>query len=179
MTGTGGNIISAEVLKGLLRGQLEHDARFHRDIQGLTLGPRLQHLALHFTKYVGRLAESGYGSGHSLPTATLVDCLIIGLSACNALQVDADGILAAGHRQAQEPFTPDRVALSLAIPVGRLAKACEALDHLENIDYASQMRQAIVDILNALLSRWPDTHVKSIATDISARWQEIASKQIA
>src|ERR1700733_1519685 len=97
MTGTDRNVISVEVLKGLIRGQVEHDARFHRDIQGLALGPRLQHLALHFAKYVGRLAESGYGTGHSSPTATLVDCLIIGLSACNALEIGADSILAAGH----------------------------------------------------------------------------------
>ena len=164
-------------IQKLLSGQIAHDARFHRDIQGLTLGPRLQHLTLHFAKYVGRLAESSDGAVQTTARRTLIDCLIIGFSACNALGIDASELLATARPTHHESLTASQLAILLAGPVGRLAKACEALDHLEDLAYASHMRRAIVDIVALLLPLW-SAH-GSLAKEVRDRWEAIESGQIA
>jgi hypothetical protein len=170
--------LESEDFQALLSGQLAHDSRCHRDIQGLALGPRLQHLALHFAKYVGRIAESGGASNQLIPLRTLIDCLIISLSACNALGIDSKVIFGTAKRPLHGPSNVSQLALELAAPVGRLAKVCEALDHLEELPYASQMRQAIAQIVGVLLVSWPVSHSTRICSDVRARWLEIESARI-
>ncbi|SRR5258708_2281980 len=170
--------LESEDFQSLLLGQLAHDSRYHRDIQGLALGPRLQHLALHFAKYVGRIAESGRTSIQPMPLPTLIDCLIISLSACNALGIDSRAIFGAANRPSHRPSNVSQLALELAVPVGRLAKVCEALDHLEELPYASQMRQTVAQIVRVLLVSWPELYTATICSDVRARWLEIESARI-
>jgi hypothetical protein len=122
-----------EELAALLLRQREHDADYHRDIQGLALAPRIQHLALHFAKYVGRLARlSDTPSTDAKVLRTLTDGLIVCWSACNALGIRSHELVGKpGISQASAARASD-VALDLAVPVGQIAKVCEAFDHLED-----------------------------------------------
>src|SRR5215831_9496716 len=50
------DMASATNFRRLLKKQATHDARYHREIERLARGPRLQHLAHHIAKYVGKVA---------------------------------------------------------------------------------------------------------------------------
>ncbi|TGV48456.1 hypothetical protein EN803_41820, partial [Mesorhizobium sp. M2D.F.Ca.ET.160.01.1.1] len=84
----------------------------------------MKHYALHFSKYVGRLAR---GDLEQKPLdATLVDALLVALSAANALN----------QRLHTEDFhidiRDDSTLEDLADAAGRFADACEKMDHLES-----------------------------------------------
>ena len=54
------NNCSAEtILFTLQLEQFEHDEKYHREIARLTTHHRLNHMALHFAKYTGQLADAG------------------------------------------------------------------------------------------------------------------------
>ncbi len=174
------NVASPANLVHLLGRQQAHDARYHREIERLTRGPRVQHLALHITKYVGRVAASAGVPAKDL-IQTLADCAIICLSACDALGL-LSGEIAACLRKGRasaafpgiENLPIQTLALCLAIPAGALAKACEALDHLERIDYATELREAILSLLAVLLrfceEQGIDLHAAIVARCASAAW---------
>src|SRR5258708_12904240 len=108
--------LESEDFQSLLLGQLAHDSRYHRDIQGLALGPRLQHLALHFAKYVGRIAESGRTSIQPMPLPTLIDSLIISLSPWNALGIGSRPLFRALNRPSPRPSNLSHPPPAVAVP---------------------------------------------------------------
>jgi hypothetical protein len=66
--------------------QHSHDMRNHFDIISLHKTDRLKHYGLHFAKYVGRLARE---AAEAKPVErTLVDALLVSLSAANTLHQD-------------------------------------------------------------------------------------------
>src|SRR2546423_6600598 len=80
------NFISPAELARLQCEQHSHDMRNHFDIISLHKTERLKHYGLHFAKYVGRLARE---SAEMKPVErTLVDTLLVGLSAANTLHQD-------------------------------------------------------------------------------------------
>jgi hypothetical protein len=172
-------LMHPECLEALMRRQLSHDAQYHREIERLARGPRMQHLALHVAKYVGRIVSSSGRMPKDI-AQTLADCGIICLSACNALGL-LPAEVAAGlaiHRaptegnqnQLNRPL--EALALRLAAPAGALAKACEALDHLEQIDYATELREATIAVF-AVLIRFCEEHGIDLHAAILARWAKI------
>ena len=142
--------------------QLKHDQKYHRDICILPIHQRINHMALHFSKYSGRIAEY-YGSNDARPlNSTIIDTFIISLVSANIMN-----ILLADHI----PFANDNELNSLkelgsslvdntdydyrdrswllkaiAIPSGRLAKACESLDHIDTYSYREQMVKCTAEI---------------------------------
>src|SRR5258708_8222142 len=82
----GTTMLSSRDLGTLQREQHAHDMRNHFDIVSLHKTDRMKHYGLHFAKYVGRLARE---SGETKPVErTLVDTLLVSLSAANTLHQD-------------------------------------------------------------------------------------------
>ena len=122
--------------------QFEHDEKYHREISRLPIQDRLRHMAMHFAKYAGRLHED-----QAVPQFERIatDTLIIAISCANILNVDlAAKSLAVGCADASQAAFTKR----LAIAAGRMAAACERLDHLEDYPF----RQAMVDETLAILA---------------------------
>ncbi len=67
--------------------QLKHDQRYHQDFCGLPICQRMKHMALHFSKYSGRVAEL-HGDNDTRPLhTTITDTFIICLVTANILNV--------------------------------------------------------------------------------------------
>src|ERR1700691_3026520 len=118
-------MLSSNDLGRLQREQHAHDMRNHFDIISLHKTDRLKHYGLHFAKYVGRLARE---SAEAKPVErTLVDMLLVSLSAANTLHQDLsreDCLLS----RSSDQIDPWR---SFADAAGRFADACEKIDHME------------------------------------------------
>lgn len=108
--------------KQLQIAQLEHDERFPREITYLSNHRKIVHFTLHFTKYVGDLWE-----GKNTKVQSIVDSFIISLCAANMLNLDLSKTVFPVERLNEQDLL-----MAFTIRVGQLAKACEAIDHLEN-----------------------------------------------
>lgn len=174
------HVFTSEELGALLLRQREHDTNYHRDIQGLALAPRIQHLALHLAKYVGRLAKlNDVACTDSNVVRTLTDGLIVCWSVSNALGVAANDLLSKIDSASRWDGTAANVALNLAIPVGQIAKVCEAFDHLEDLHYAAELRKAILDAHAVLIQSWPSSLSNRLTQEVLARWNEIERGRVA
>lgn len=127
------------LMRARQQAQYEHDLQNHFDILSLSRLNRLKHYGLHFAKYAGRFARGNKESKSR--TETLIDALLVALSAANALnQVlsNDDVTHAAGEAPSDLAFTDQ---------AGRFADACEKIDHLE------EFRTIALDA-NAALMEW-------------------------
>jgi len=141
--------------------QFRHDEFYHREIARLTVHARLNHMALHFCKYVGQLAEAVAAFDQSKIQRTIVDAFLIDLCAANALNIRlsdfvlsvedcspslvgfADGLVRSApiiERNGQWLIT------AFATDAGKIARACEKIDHLE----AFPFRESIVSALGSI-----------------------------
>lgn len=119
---------SSELLASLQLEQRLHDDLYHPDIARLDIARRLSHLTLHLCKYCGDLmAAEGRGNAER-EKKVLVDAAIISLSAATALQLD---LFRLTEKDCLEDL-PRAFVSRLVIRVGKLAKAAEALDHVED-----------------------------------------------
>jgi len=136
-------------------GQHRHDEAYHREIARLSIHQRLNHMALHFAKYVGKVATATTVRD-SVPV--FVDMLIIALSVANILNVRLWDLLATNNQEypgllsfgrslagthASDIATIERVVLAAAKPVGRMAAACEKIDHLESVAFRTEIAASI------------------------------------
>ncbi|MEL1251908.1 hypothetical protein [Aurantiacibacter gilvus] len=123
--------------------QFEHDEKYHREISRLSMQDRLRHMALHFAKYAGRLHE---GPSDEVIKRTAVDSLIIAVSCANILNRNVSNIaeLEAGQGEGFEQF-----ARTLTVAAGKMAGACERIDHLEDFPFRSAISEQVEVILVA------------------------------
>lgn len=151
--------------------QFGHDEKYHREISRLPLQERLIHMALHFAKYAGRLQEDG-----SEPAFKRVatDALIIAISSANTLNIDLTSKLLGGERSnaPREVFTK-----RLAIAAGRMAGACERLDHLEDFPFRPAIAAEVLSILSACLDLF-DAEGWSPTKEMEERLAPIKAKSI-
>jgi hypothetical protein len=127
-----------------------HDERYHPQISRLSVQDRLRHMVLHFAKYAGRL----YDAPDELQIKrTATDSLIIAISCANILNVDLSAKL---PNVPSVDTTPASFANRLVVTTGRMAAACERLDHLEDFSYrvvlvegALEIAAASIDLFNS------------------------------
>lgn len=148
--------------------QYAHDRRNHTDILCLPKPDRLKHYGLHFAKYVGRLAR-GTEEPKS-PDRTLVDCLLVSLSAANTLHQNL-ALEIAGIDRLGKQIDP---LYMFADAAGRFADACEKIDHLE--DFVPLAKRANVDIVKWVLSTAEERGL-NVPPAIQKRRQELALRQ--
>jgi hypothetical protein len=142
----------------------------------------MTHFALHFAKYVGRLA------GPELDSAdlekTLADSMIVALAASDVLNVNLDDALA--KRPGKTPGRPslprDKTfqqawALQLAVPTGRLGKALEALDHMEPLNVRGILLDSLLEIVEITLAAGEALGV-NIENVLTARWKLIEGRRL-
>lgn len=113
--------------------QFEHDEKYHREISRLSVPDRLRHMALHFAKYTGRLHDN---PSDEIVAQTAVDTLIIAISCANILNYD---LSESAKLKAREPIDFAEFLRLLTVAAGKMAGACERIDHLEDFPF----RQAI------------------------------------
>jgi hypothetical protein len=134
--------------------QHHHDENYHREIARLSLHQRLNHMALHFAKYAGRIASAERISD-TLPV--YVDTLIIAISTTNILneeiwrllgfESEYPGLMAFGRALAHRSSLAldDKVELlrETCIAAGLVATACERIDHLEEISFRGEIKAGV------------------------------------
>jgi hypothetical protein len=149
--------------------QLRHDEAYHREILALSVADRLKHMALHFAKYTGHFAAGPVTERKVGVNAILVDSFIIVLASANSLNLDLGARLVTsgnddvvdlsslGRRLAvslERPTCSDELWLlrSFAQHTGRLAKACESVDHLEAFPFREAMQEEILALCRVVLA---------------------------
>ena len=138
--------------------QHHHDEKYHREIARLSVHQRLNHMALHFAKYTGKIAAS---SDPATLLPVYVDVLVISLSTANVLNIElwdllgqddqeSPGLLAFGRLLAVgligEAEDHALLVRKTAVASGRIAAACEKIDHLEEISFRAEIRNGIAQI---------------------------------
>jgi hypothetical protein len=146
--------------------QLTHDESFHKDIVILPLADRIKHMALHNAKYVGYFIDAVDTGDDSRFQAVLTDAFIISLATANTLNQNIDQALRVaggsntglmrvgamlidgGIRAAAEPFG---FVKAYARATGQMAKACESLDHMEDIPHVAIMRASNIELFTLII----------------------------
>src|SRR6266851_3703861 len=158
---------SAERLIDLQRLQRDHDLRAHEDVFYLPYPDRIRHLTFHVAKYAGRLAKQPVTRAELSRTA--VDAFIVALSAADVLKVSFGAAMASwadprAHRTLIELGRALSVGddargdihqwyfRALADIAGRMAKACESLDHMEPVPYREVLSNAVIDLCRVTLA---------------------------
>jgi len=142
--------------------QLSHDERYHKDICLLPMHQRLNHMALHFSKYTGQLAECLGSNDRSVLEKTVIDIFVISLASANWLNLRlSDWVTlpdpstpvllvrltnSAPQRVSPNWLDPTWLFRSVAMQAGRMAKACESLDHLEAYPYRETLSQSVAQL---------------------------------
>ena len=136
--------------------QEKHDNFAHFDVFGLRRVDRLKHLTLHLAKYVGRLSDTD----DIVIRDTIVDAFLITISIINSIEIDL------GKTKLPQPSTAKIRINRWAPAVGRIAKSCEAMDHLEWLDYRSEISSAALDLLSNIIL---DTQLLNIDLDKASK----------
>jgi hypothetical protein len=133
---------------GLQLAQFKHDETYHREIARLSTQDRLKHMALHFAKYAGNLAEAD--EDNDALEKAVTDTFIIAVSTANILNLRLSDALP--HLLGSESVTAAPFARTLAIHAGRMAAACEKLDHLEDFSFRSVIRESALALVRAAVT---------------------------
>jgi hypothetical protein len=177
MTGNPELRLTPSDLAALQGEQLEHDSMYHQDVYFLPRQERLRHLVFHFAKYSGRTVDC-QSARDPMFVSTVVDTFIIAMSARHVLTVPADDFLTWDLRGLEKVGSPfDHFRVSLTRETGKMAKACEAYDHLENLDYLNIYRNALDSILRSTLGTSFALDL-DLASLVRKRWRDIESKHL-
>jgi len=172
--------------------QLKHDESYHKDVVILPLAQRIKHMALHNAKYTAHLFAVADTGDEGLRTKTLTDAFIISLASANTLNqhlgrelggaaIAATSLPALGivlgielARSETDPLWLVRVFAQLN---GRLAKACEAWDHLESVPFRDVMCDCNISILKVVLAE-ASAHRLDLAEAYKVRIREVETRSI-
>lgn len=148
--------------------QMRHDQLYHKDIVILPVADRLKHMALHFAKYVGDIADALDSKDDEKLRRALIDGYIISLASANALNVDLgkevcteqtdseislmDLGLQIAKARGQLTVDDNGFHRRFAHCTGRLAKACESVDHLEPYPFRDSMKEQVVALFKLFLA---------------------------
>jgi hypothetical protein len=159
--------LGQRVMLDLQREQFEHDERFHRDILRLDIHARLNHMALHFCKYTGQFATVFASGDAELRSRTITDSFIISLCSANALDLNLSekvapslgdtvtlhdiGIFLASRLYPGARLDDAWLLAVHAIHAGKIARACEKIDHLEAFPFREELRESAVRLCQIAL----------------------------
>jgi len=171
-------------LTQLQESQHRHDVAAHQDILYSLVPKKLTHFTLHFAKYQGAMSLAiRLGNPDALNRA-LVDSLIITLAAANALNLklsdQVEKLLSEAkidQSQGSKSETSHELLMEYVEIVGRMAKACEVLDHLENYPSRQVLERSVVE-LTLLLDRFARHEKTDIVANIAERWLRVEQKAI-
>ena len=141
-------------------------------------------MVLHFAKYVGRLAP-GNSFDRILVERTMVDTFIIVLAISNALNLDLANRVKFGSGslglRVSEHATDEAFAMSLFISMaqvtGRLAKACESLDHVEDFDSRKELERGVAELCAISLAAALRLDI-DLAERTKSKWSALERKNV-
>jgi hypothetical protein len=157
---------AADELFALQVAQLKHDEFYHREIARLTVHARVNHMALHFCKYVGQLGRALQCDDKQTIRRTITDFFVIGLSCANILGLRLGTAIAEAQGAAclkelgqillkQSPSGSagrgEWLLLAYAVDAGQVARACEKLDHLEAYPFREEINKSVAAICRTSL----------------------------
>ena len=169
---------SHDSIRNLQQQQQAHDLKSHKDILCLPVQDRLRHMVLHFAKYVGRLVNGGTQLGATSFERTVVDTFIIALATANALNVNLGAFCTAPQSEGEQgslEAIQTKFSIALAIQTGRMAKACEALDHVERFNIREELEAGVTAICSYCLAAASGANIR-LPEAVTARWREIETK---
>ena len=155
------------IMLDLQREQFDHDERFHRDIARLSVHSRLNHMALHFCKYTGQFATVCGSNDSNLRSRTIIDLFVISLCSANALNFNLSEHVAPtlgsavtlrdiGAHLAATLYQPDQgnswLFSAHAIQAGRMARACEKIDHLEGFPFREELSASVLSLCQLMIA---------------------------
>lgn len=174
--------------------QLDHDELFHKEITRLTIHQRLNHMALHFAKYSGKICNCILNSlDEQILRRAIVDSFIISITCANILNIRISeklidpsepeypslSDLGCNIAKRLEINTQDSLWLVKTFPVaaGEFAKACESIDHLESHPYRESITDSVVKI--CLLMIVAALHLKiDLFLEVPLRLNDVRKKSI-
>lgn len=118
---------SSDAVRRMQFLQRVHDENFHPEIARLDLSRRMVHLVLHLAKYSGDMRNAELNGDHEGYRRAVVDAIIIASSGSTALHINLIDVCVL-HGASDPGEFRDQMMIS----VGRIAKAVESLDHVEN-----------------------------------------------
>jgi hypothetical protein len=174
--------------------QLEHDELFHKEITRLNVHQRLNHMALHFAKYSGKVCDYVLNASDDQNLRKIIiDSFIISTTCANILNIRlSDKLLTADADQCHSlhdlgHVIANRFGLNVDDPlwllktypivVGQLAKACESVDHLEPYAYRESITDYVVRICSLMLVAASHLQI-DLASAIPLRLTEVKKKSI-
>lgn len=157
-----------EQLFKLQTAQLDHDELFHKEITRLNVHQRINHMALHFAKYSGSICDCLFnGPNETTLKKNIIDSFIISTTCANTLNIRISDKLTTEMLNGSASFfelgnniaaqweinTEDSLWLAKNYPVvvGKLAKACESVDHLEPYPYRELITDNVIRICFLML----------------------------
>lgn len=152
---------ASELLILIQKKQLEHDEIYHREIARLAMPHRLQHMALHISKYFARLVASRHKDADQLRLWT--DAFIISVSTCNTLNRKLEELWGLENKpqmsasqlshwidQSFEAEVPSHARVTyLAKHVEQFCNAAEKMDHIEEFPYRKAISASAAFIAGA------------------------------
>jgi len=170
--------------------QLKHDESYHKDIVILPLAQRMKHMALHNAKYTAYFLEATEDDDEARFKRTLVDAFIICLAVANTLNQDLGRDLTAsnpdrsladlGNGLAETLGRTDDplwIMLHYCKQNGQLAKLCEAWDHLEDLQFRSNMHQRNFSLMAAVLAEAAARQI-DLAAAYRERMRQVEARSI-
>lgn len=135
-----------EFLLKVQRQQFLHDENFHREIVRLSVSDRLTHMALHISKYFSRIVRARDDKSNS--DQAWLDTFIISTSIANILNSKLSALWSVGAELnenqlrrwvAERCESNEHPVFRFAQINDRLSSACEKMDHLESLDYRTEI----------------------------------------
>lgn len=147
----------------LQKAQLIHDERFHPDILSLPLQDRAKHIVLHLTKYLGKLYA--HNDKEIIFSDILICCLALGNTLKKVLN----------FQEIENHINFEAFIYHYAISLGKMAKSCEAMDHLEDYPVHTTLLNEVNNILSITIN-----YLNAADFDfndlIKIRWDNIETK---
>ena len=127
---------------------------------------RITHMVLHFAKYTSHLFHALSDNSRSLHESALVDAFIISLSTANVLRQNFGYEFREYDKCVSSlPELAVRLEVDLScdradrwwcfrrfsLAMGTLAKACESLDHIEDVRFRPSFESANLEIFKTIL----------------------------
>lgn len=183
-----------EQLFKLQTEQLNHDELFHKEITRLTIHQRLNHMAMHFAKYSGKICDCILNSlDEQMLKRTIIDSFIISITCANILNLRISDKLMNSSEQEYTSLsdfgygiakrlginTQDPLWLVKTFPVaaGEFAKACESVDHLEPYKYRESITDSVVKICSLTITAASYFKI-DLVSEVPLRLHEVKKKSI-
>lgn len=183
-------IKSDQILFDLQLEQRVHDKFYHPDICLLNVHQRLNHYALHFAKYCGRISKADIDDDLASLRLALVDTFVIVLAASNTLNLrlseaipelanasdlsDTDTKLAGAVVKAAKK---NGLLACYAIYSSEIAKACESVDHLEAYPFREKITAGVVSLGRLVLGESARLGL-DLAAEVRRRLAEVKTRSM-